>query len=67
LPSNLMRDVQARNVGNQRQIASRQFSGSPSPQLSRRSTSFSAQRSYRPSGGGGGFRGGGFGGRGGRR
>jgi hypothetical protein len=67
LPSNLMRDVQARNVGNQRQIASRQFSGSASPQLSRRPTSFSAQRSYRPSGGGGGFRGGGFGGRGGRR
>jgi hypothetical protein len=75
LPSNLMRDVSARSLGNQRHIASRQFPGSVSPQFSHRSpASFSAQRSYSPGGfgggrsfGGGGFRGGGFGGRGGRR
>jgi hypothetical protein len=75
LPSNLMRDVDARSLGNQRQIANRQFSGAGAPQFSHRiSPSFSARSSYRPSGGfggggrgfgGGGFRGGG--GRGGRR
>jgi hypothetical protein len=69
-PSNLTRDFEARNLGNQRQIANRQFSGAASPQFSTRSTpSYSAQRSFSPSGGfgGGGFRGGGFGGRGGGR
>jgi len=69
LPSNLMRDAQARNIGNQRQIASRQFAGPGSAQFSRRPASFSAQRSFRPPSGfgGGGFRGGGFRGGGGRR
>ncbi|MBB4042060.1 hypothetical protein GGR34_003745 [Microvirga flocculans] len=70
LPSNLMRDVEARNLGNQRQIASRQLAGPTSPQFSRHQSSFSAQRSVRPPagfGGGGGSRGGGFGGRGGGR
>jgi hypothetical protein len=70
LPSNLTRDVQARNLGNQRQMASRQ-AARPSPaQFSRPSRSFSPQRSYVPRGGGFGgggrsFGGGGFGGRGG--
>ncbi|QRM27302.1 SH3 domain-containing protein [Microvirga sp. VF16] len=67
LPSNVMRDVQARHVGNQRQMASRQFSRPPA-QFSR-SASFGPSRSMGPRGGfGGGGRGGGFGGgRGGRR
>ncbi|MBM6580817.1 SH3 domain-containing protein [Microvirga sp. BT689] len=64
LPSNLMRDVQARNLGNQRQIASRQAYRPPSAQFSRSPASFSPQRSFAPRGGfgGGGFRGGGRGG-----
>lgn len=70
LPSNVMRDAQARHVGNQRQMASRQFSRPPA-QFSR-PASFGPSRSMGPRGGfgGGGFggRGGGFGGgRGGRR
>ena len=62
LPSNVMRDVQARHVGNQRQMASRQFSRPPA-QFSR-SGSFGPSRSMGPRGGfgGGGGRGGGFGG-----
>jgi hypothetical protein len=71
LPSNLTRDVQARNLGNQRHIASRQFSGpAASPQFSRRPASYSPQRSFGASGSfgrGGASRGGGFGGRGGGR
>lgn len=65
LPSNLTRDVQARNLGNQRQIASRQAFRPPSAQFSRSPASFAPQRSFAPRGGfgGGGFRGGGFGGR----
>lgn len=66
LPSNVSRDFQARQLGNQRQIASRQYRP-PSAQ-------FSPQRSFSPSGGFGGGRGGfggggrgGFGGRGGGR
>ncbi|MBB3018786.1 hypothetical protein FHR70_001840 [Microvirga lupini] len=67
LPSNLMRDAQARNLGNQRQIASRQAFQSPSAQFSRSPASFAPQRSFAPrggfgGGGGGGFRGGGRGG-----
>ncbi len=64
LPSNLTRDVQARNLGNQRQIATRQAAKPASPQISRAPASFS-----RPTGsfGGGGSRSGGFGGRGGGR
>ena len=64
LPSNLMRDVQARNRGNQRQIANRQAYRPPSAQFSRSPASFSPQRSFAPRGGsgGGGFRGGGRGG-----
>ena len=76
LPANLTGDVQARGLGNQRQIANREFSSPASQQFSPRSApTFSAQRSYRPQGnfgggggfGGGGSRGGGFGGRGGGR
>ncbi|MBZ6076773.1 SH3 domain-containing protein [Microvirga puerhi] len=68
LPQNLMRDVQTRNLGNQRQMASQQLYRPPSAQFSRGASSFSAQRSFAPRGGGG-FGGGrgGFGGRGGRR
>jgi hypothetical protein len=56
LPSNLTRDMQSRNLGNQRQIASRQFSRQPA--------SFAPQRSFGGGGFGGGrsFGGGGFGG-----
>lgn len=64
LPANVMRDVQARHVGNQRQMASRQFARPPA-QFSR-SGSFGPSRSMGPRGGfggagrgGGGFRGGG--------
>jgi hypothetical protein len=64
LPPNVMRDVQARHLGNQRQMASRQFARPPA-QFSR-SGSFGPSRSMGPRGGfgGGGFsgRGGGFGG-----
>jgi hypothetical protein len=60
LPPNVMRDVQARHIGNQRQMASRQFSRPPA-QFSR-SASFGPARSMGPRGG---FGGGGFGGRGG--
>jgi hypothetical protein len=62
LPSNVMRDAQARHVGNQRQMASRQFARPPT-QFSR-SGSFGPSRSMGPRGGfgGGGGRGGGFGG-----
>jgi hypothetical protein len=65
LPSNLMRDVQARSVGNQRQIASRQFARPASPQFSRPTASFAPRGGF----GGGSFGGGrgGFGGRGGGR
>ncbi|MEE1609812.1 SH3 domain-containing protein [Microvirga sp. CF3016] len=61
LPSNLTRDVQARHLGNQRQIASRQAYRPPSAQFSRSPASFAPQRSFAPRGGfgGGGFRGGG--------
>jgi uncharacterized membrane protein len=66
LPSNLMRDVEARNLGNQRQVASRQAYRPPSTQFSRSPASFAPQRSFAPQGGfgggGGGFRGGGRGG-----
>jgi hypothetical protein len=65
LPSNLTRDVQARNLGNQREIASRQAYRPPSTQFSRSSASFAPQRSFAPRGGfggGGSFRGGGRGG-----
>lgn len=64
LPSNLMPDVQARNHGNQRQIASRQTYRPPSAQFARSPASFAPQRSLAPRGGfgGGGFRGGGRGG-----
>jgi hypothetical protein len=60
LPPNVMRDVQVRHIGNQRQMASRQFSRPPA-QFSR-SASFGPSRSMGPRGG---FGGGGFGGRGG--
>jgi hypothetical protein len=62
LPSNVMRDAQARHVGNQRQMASPQFSRPPA-QFSR-SGSFGPSRSMGPRGGfgGGGGRGRGFGG-----
>lgn len=60
LPANVMRDVQARHVGNQRQLSSRQFARPPA-QFSR-SASFGPSRSMGPRGG---FGGGGFGGRGG--
>ncbi|MBF9197887.1 SH3 domain-containing protein [Microvirga terrestris] len=64
LPSNLTRDVEARNLGNQRQIANRQAYRPPSTQFSRSSASFAPQRSFAPRSGfgGGGFRGGGRGG-----
>jgi hypothetical protein len=68
LPANVMRDAQARNLGNQRQIASRQDFRPPSAQFSRSPASFAPQRSVAPRrgfGGGGGR--GGFGGRGGGR
>ncbi|MBA1157025.1 SH3 domain-containing protein [Microvirga mediterraneensis] len=65
LPSNVMRDAQVRQLGNQRQMASRQFNRPP-PQFSR-SGSFGPSRSMGARGGfGGGGRGGGFRG-GGRR
>ncbi|WP_114943571.1 SH3 domain-containing protein [Microvirga calopogonii] len=66
LPSNIARDAQARHLGNQRQMASRQFTRPPA-QFSR-SGSFGPSRSMGSRGGfggGGGGRGGGF--RGGRR
>ncbi|MGO4525172.1 SH3 domain-containing protein [Microvirga sp. 2MCAF35] len=63
LPSNIMRDAQARHLGNQREMASRQFSRPPA-QFSR-SPSFGPSRSMGPSGGFGGGRGSFGGGRGG--
>jgi hypothetical protein len=66
-PSNLMRDVQARNLGNQRQIASRQLSR-PAAMAPQRSfapqSGYGAGRSFGGSsyGGGRSFGGGGFGG-----
>jgi hypothetical protein len=65
LPANLARDVQARNLGNQRQMAARQFHRPP--QFSRPTASFSSRGGF--AGGGRSFGGGrgGFGGRGGRR
>ncbi len=60
IPQNVTRDVQARHVGNQRELAARQFSRPPA-QFSR-SASFGPPRSMGPRGG---FGGGGFGGRGG--
>jgi len=62
VPSNVMRDVRARHVGNQREMASRQFARPPA-QFSR-SGSFGPPRNMGPRGGFGGG-GGGFGGRGG--
>ncbi|WP_262031742.1 SH3 domain-containing protein [Microvirga sp. Mcv34] len=65
LPSNVMRDAQARQLGNQRQMASQQFNRPPA-QFSR-PESFGPSRSMGARGGfGGGGRGGGFRG-GGRR
>lgn len=66
VPPNVMRDVQARHVGNQRQMASRQLV--PPPAQFSRPSSFGPSRSMGPRGGigGGGGRGGGFRG-GGRR
>ncbi|WP_210161016.1 SH3 domain-containing protein [Microvirga lotononidis] len=64
LPSNVMRDAQARHLGNQRQMATRQFNRPPA----QFSGSFGPSRSMGPRGGfggGGGRGGGGF--RGGRR
>lgn len=64
LPPNVMRDAQARHIGNQRQMASRQFSRPPA-QFSR-SSSFGPPQSMGARGGfGGGGRGGFGGGRGG--
>lgn len=64
VPSNVMRDAQVRNLGNQRQMANRQAFRPPTAQFSRSPASFSPQRSFAPRGGGfgGGSRGGGFGG-----
>lgn len=71
LPSNLARDMQSRNLGNQRQMAQREFSRSPS-QFSHHGRSFSPPRHMGSRGGFGGggrsFGGGrGGGGRGGGR
>jgi hypothetical protein len=67
LPSNLTRDMQARNLGNQRQIASQHFSRQPAsfaPERSFGGSGFGGGRSFGGSGFGGGrsFGGGGFGG-----